>query len=71
MERLIPLVSDTVMQLILKVVRRLFEFSHAPEAFTAVFTAASSVMVQVRLAFVPLIVGCSVVTLTVGNGTVM
>ena len=49
----------------------MFEFSHVPEAFIAVFTAASSVMVQVRLTFVPLIVGCVVVTLTVGNGTVM
>ena len=71
MERSLSLISDTVMQLVLKVVRRLFEFSHVPEAFIAVFTAVSSVMVQVRLTFVPLIVGCVVVTLTVGNGTVM
>ena len=58
------------MQLVLKVVRVLFEFSHVPEAFTAVSTALSSVMVQVKVTFVPLIVGCIVVTFTVGDGTV-
>ena len=57
------------MQLVLKVVRALFEFSHVPEAFTAVSTAVSSLMVQVKVTFVPLIVGCIVVTTTMGNGT--
>ena len=50
-------------------VSTLFDFSHVAETFTAVSTEESSVMVQVRLKFVPLIVGCIVVTFTVGDGT--
>ena len=47
----------------------MFDFSHVPEAFTAVLTEESSMMVQVKVTFVPLIVGCIVVTFTVGDGT--
>ena len=47
----------------------MFDFSHVPEAFTAVSTEESSVMVQVKVTFVPLIVGCIVLTFTVGDGT--
>ena len=62
-------IPDTVVQFVLKVVRALFDFSHVPEAFTAVSTEESSVMVQVKVTFVPLIVGCIVVTFTVAGGT--
>ena len=50
-------------------VSRLVDFSHVANTFTAVSTEESSVMVQVKVTFVPLIVGCIVVTTTVGNGT--
>ena len=53
----------------MEVVSTLVDFSHVAETFTAVSTEESSVMVQVRLTFVPLIVGCIVVTFTVGDGT--
>ena len=54
----------------LEVVSTLFDFSHVPETFTAVSTEESSVMVQVKVTFVPLIVGCIVVIFTVGDCTV-
>ena len=46
-----------------------FDFSHVVDTFTAVSTEESSVMVQVKVTFVPLIVGCIVVIFTVGDGT--
>ena len=57
------------MQVVLEVVSTLFDFSHVTDTFTAVSTEESSVMVQVKVTFVPLIVGCIVVTTTVGGGT--
>ena len=57
------------MQVVLEVVSLLFDFSHVADTFTVVSTEESSVMVQVRLTFVPLIVSCIVVTFTVGDGT--
>ena len=53
----------------MKVVSLSFDFSHVVDTFTAVSTEESSVMVQVKVTFVPLIVGCIVVMLTVGDGT--
>ena len=53
----------------LEVVSTLVDFSHVADTFTAVSTEESSVMVQVRLKFVPLIFGCIVVIFTVGDGT--
>ena len=53
----------------LEVVSTLVDFSHVADTFTAVSTEESSVMVQVRLKYVPLIVGCIVVIFTVGDGT--
>ena len=50
-------------------VSTLVDFSHVVNTFTTVSTEESSVMVQVRLKFVPLIVSCIVVTFTVGDGT--
>ena len=46
------------------------EFHHVPETFTAVFTAVFSLMVHVKVTFVPLYVGCIVVISMVGAGTV-
>ena len=57
------------MQVVLEVVSTLFDFSHVTDTFTAVSTEESSVMVQAKVTFVPLIVGCIVVTFTVGDGT--
>ena len=57
------------MQVVLEVVNLSFDFSHVVDTFTAVSTEESSVMVQVKVTFVPLIVGCIVVMLTVGDGT--
>ena len=53
----------------LEVVSTLVDFSHVVDTFTAVSTEESSVMVQVKVTFVPLIFGCIVVTFTVGDGT--
>ena len=53
----------------MEVVSLSFNFSHVVDTFTAVSTEESSVMVQVKVTFVPLIVGCIVVTFTVGDGT--
>ena len=50
-------------------VSTLVDFSHVADTFTAVSTEESSVMVQVRLKFVPLIFSCIVVVFTVGDGT--
>ena len=57
------------MQVVLEVVSRLVDFSHVADTFTAVSTEESSVMVQVKVTFVPLIVGCIVLIFTVGDGT--
>ena len=46
------------------------EFRHVPETFTSVSTAVFSLMVQVKVTFVPLYVGCIVVMSMVGAGTV-
>ena len=53
----------------LEVVSTLVDFTHVVDTFTAVSTEESSVMVQVRLKFVPLIFGRIVVIFTVGDGT--
>ena len=53
----------------MEVVSILVDFSHVADTFTAVSTEESSVMVQIKVTFVPLIVGCIVVTTTVGDGT--
>ena len=58
------------MKVVLEVVSTLVEFRHVPETFTAVSTAVFSLMVQVKLTFVPLYVGCIVVICMVGAGTV-
>ena len=58
------------MKVVLEVVSTLVEFRHVPETFTSVFTAVFSLMVQVKVTFVPLYVGCIVVISMVGAGTV-
>ena len=58
------------MQVVLEVVSLSFDFSHVVDTFTGVSTAVSSVMVQVKVTFVPLIVGCIVSRSMVGTGTV-
>ena len=66
----IPRVSDTVMEVVLEVVSTLVEFRHVPETFTPLSTAVFSLMVQVKVTFVPLYVGCIVVISMVSAGTV-
>ena len=51
-------------------VSTLVEFRHVPETFTALSTAVFILMVQVKVTFVPLYVGCIVVISIVGAGTV-
>ena len=58
------------MEVVLEVVSTLVEFSHIPETFTALSTGVFSLMVQVKVTFVPLYVGCIVVICMVGAGTV-
>ena len=58
------------MEVVLEVVSTLVEFSHVPETFTSVSTTVFSLMLQVKVTFVPLYVGCIVVISMVGAGTV-
>ena len=58
------------MEVGLEVVSTLVELRHIPETFTSVSTAVFSLMVQVKVTFVPLYVGCIVVISMVGAGTV-
>ena len=51
-------------------VSTLVEFRHVPETFTSVSIAVFSLMVQVKVTFVPLYVGFIVVISMVGAGTV-